>query len=336
LWLPVFCILSGQKRRDRFAKGMEYTIATFYLFADLADFEAKQASIKAFCDSQSVLGTIILAPEGINGTIAGPSAGITEVLNFLRTDERLAKLPTRLSYTDRKTFHRMRVILRPEIVTLGDSSVNPNEVVGQYVEPEDWNELINQPEVTLIDTRNDYEVEVGTFRGAIDPKTKTFGGWPEYVEKNLDPEKHPKIAMFCTGGIRCEKASAHLLKNGFKEVFHLRGGILSYLENVPEAESTWEGDCFVFDHRVAVKHGLEQGDFEICFGCRWPISEEDTQSPHYESGVSCPRCAHDLADERRARLRERHKQVILAHKRNGTHIGEQPKRNPKKQTQDNA
>ena len=315
---------------------MEHTVATFYLFADLPDFEAKQAPIKAYCESQSVLGTIILAPEGINGTIAGPSAGITAALEFLRADERLAKLPTRLSFTDRKTFHRMRVILRPEIVTLGDPSVNPNEAVGQYVAPEDWNELINDPEVTLIDTRNDYEVEVGTFRGAIDPKTTTFGEWPEYVENNLDPEKHPKIAMFCTGGIRCEKASAHLLKNGFKEVFHLRGGILSYLEIVPESESSWEGDCFVFDHRVAVKHGLEQGDFEICFGCRWPISEEETRSPLYEPGVSCPRCAEKLTDERRARLRERHKQVMLARKRNGTHIGEQPQRKHKKQTQKNA
>ena len=315
---------------------MEHTVATFYLFADLPDFEAKQAPIKAYCESQSVLGTIILAPEGINGTIAGPSAGITAALEFLRADERLAKLPTRLSFTDRKTFHRMRVILRPEIVTLGDPSVNPNEAVGQYVAPEDWNELINDPEVTLIDTRNDYEVEVGTFRGAIDPKTTTFGEWPEYVENNLDPEKHPKIAMFCTGGIRCEKASAHLLKNGFKEVFHLRGGILSYLEIVPESESSWEGDCFVFDHRVAVKHGLEQGDFEICFGCRWPISEEETSSPLYEPGVSCPRCVEKLTDERRARLRERHKQVMLARKRNGTHIGEQPQRKHKKQTQKNA
>lgn len=317
---------------------MEYTVATFYLFADLPDFEAKQAPIKAFCDSQAVLGTIILAPEGINGTIAGPSAGVAAALDYLRSDERLAKLPTRLSHTDRKTFHRMRVILRPEIVTLGDPSVNPNEAVGQYVEPEDWNDLINDPEVVLIDTRNDYEVEVGTFKGAIDPKTEAFGEWPEYVKKNLDPKMHPKIAMFCTGGIRCEKASAHLLKSGFKNVFHLRGGILSYLEKVPETESSWEGDCFVFDHRVAVKHGLEQGDYEICFGCRWPISKEDVESTKYEPGVSCPRCADELTAERRERLRERHKQVMLARKRNGTHIGEQPRRKPKrkKTSEENA
>ena len=317
---------------------MEYTVATFYLFADLPDFEAKQAPVKAFCDSQAVLGTIILAPEGINGTIAGSSAGVAAALDYLRSDERLAKLPTRLSRTDRKTFHRMRVILRPEIVTLGDPSVNPNEAVGQYVEPEDWNDLINDPEVVLIDTRNDYEVEVGTFKGAIDPKTEAFGEWPEYVKKNLDPKIHPKIAMFCTGGIRCEKASAHLLKSGFKNVFHLRGGILSYLEKVPETESSWEGDCFVFDHRVAVKHGLEQGDYEICFGCRWPISKEDFESTKYEPGVSCPRCADELTAERRERLRERHKQVMLARKRNGTHIGEQPRRKPKrkKTSEENA
>ena len=317
---------------------MEYTVATFYLFADLPDFEAKQVPIKAFCESQAVLGTIILAPEGINGTIAGPSAGVAAALDYLRSDERLAKLPTRLSHTDRKTFHRMRVILRPEIVTLGDPSVNPNEAVGQYVEPEDWNDLINGPEVVLIDTRNDYEVEVGTFKGAIDPKTEAFGEWPEYVKKNLDPKMHPKIAMFCTGGIRCEKASAHLLKSGFKKVFHLRGGILSYLEKVPETESSWEGDCFVFDHRVAVKHGLEQGDYEICFGCRWPISKEDVESTKYEPGVSCPRCADELTTERRERLRERHKQVMLARKRNGTHIGEQPRRKPKrkKTSEENA
>ena len=310
---------------------MEYTVATFYLFADLPNFESKQAPIREFCKDQSVLGTIILAPEGINGTIAGPSEGITKALDFLRTDDRLADLPTRLSYTDRKTFHRMRVILRPEIVTLGDPSVNPNKAVGQYVEPEDWNKLIDDPNVTLIDTRNQYEVEVGTFRGALNPKTGTFGEWPTYVKNNLNPEKHAKIAMFCTGGIRCEKASAQLLKNGFKEVFHLRGGILSYLESVPETESAWEGDCFVFDHRVAVKHGLEQGDFEICFGCRWPISEAETQSPKYEPGVCCPRCANELTEERRERLRERHKQVMLARKRNGSHIGEQPRRKPKQE-----
>lgn len=303
---------------------MKFTVATFYLFADLADYEKKQSIIKEFCEKQSVFGTIILAPEGINGTISGEGKNIDATLDFLRKDKRLAKLPTRLSYTDRKIFHRMRIILRPEIVTLGDPSVNPNEAVGQYVEPEDWNNLINNPDVTLIDTRNDYECEVGTFKGAITPETETFGEWANYVKNNLDPQKNPKIAMFCTGGIRCEKASAHLLKNGFKNVFHLKGGILNYLEKIPEDKSTWEGDCFVFDHRVAVKHGLEQGDYEICFGCRWPISKNDIASTQYEAGVSCPKCADNLTADRRERLRERHKQVILAQKRNSFHIGKKP------------
>ena len=305
---------------------MKFTVATFYLFADLLDYEKKQPITEEFCKKKSVFGTIILAPEGINGTISGERKNIEDTLDFFRKDERLSNLPTRLSYTDRKTFHRMRVILRPEIVTLGDPSVNPNEAVGQYVEPEDWNALIEDPEVTLIDTRNDYECEVGTFKGAIDPETETFGEWPDYVTKNLNPEKNPKIAMFCTGGIRCEKASAHLLKNGFKDVFHLRGGILNYLEKIPESKSNWQGDCFVFDHRVAVKHGLEQGDYEICFGCRWPISKSDLDSPKYEPGISCPKCADDLTEDRRERLQERQKQVILAGKRNSSHIGKQPEK----------
>tara|TARA_B100001758_G_scaffold243077_1_gene252313 strand:+ start:1403 stop:2401 length:999 start_codon:yes stop_codon:yes gene_type:complete len=308
---------------------MKFTVATFYLFADLPDYEKKQLLIKEFCEDQSVFGTIILAPEGINGTISGERKNIDAALDFLRKDKRLAKLPTRLSFTNRKTFHRMRVILRSEIVTLGDPSVNPNEAVGQYVEPEDWNRLIEDPDVTLIDTRNDYEFKVGTFEGAIDPGTETFGEWPDYVKKNLNPEKHTKIAMFCTGGIRCEKASAHLLKQGFKDVFHLRGGILNYLEKIPKTESNWKGDCFVFDHRVAVKHGLEQGDYEICFGCRWPISKSDLNSPKYEPGVSCPKCADELTEDRRARLKERHKQVILAKKRNSEHIGIKPEKNKK-------
>ena len=238
---------------------MDSTVATFYQFADLPDFEAKRAPLKEHCERHSVQGTIILAHEGINGTIAGPSAGVESVLGFIRGDDRLAGLSARISDTERITFHRMKVVLRPEIVTLGAPEADPREAVGEYVEPSDWNTLISDPGVTVVDTRNDYEVGMGTFRGAIDPKTGSFGEWPEYVQQNLDPKKHPKIAMFCTGGIRCEKASAYLLKHGFREVFHLRGGILNYLQKTPEAESLWEGDCFVFDHRVSVKHGLEQG-----------------------------------------------------------------------------
>ena len=305
---------------------MDSTVATFYQFADLPDFEAKRAPLKAKCERHSVVGTLILAHEGINGTIAGPSDGVESVLGFIRGDERLAGLSARISDTERITFHRMKVVLRPEIVTLGAPEADPREAVGEYVEPSDWNTLISDPGVTVVDTRNDYEVGMGTFRGAIDPKTGSFGEWPEYVQQNLDPKKHPKIAMFCTGGIRCEKASAYLLKHGFREVFHLRGGILNYLQKTPEAESLWEGDCFVFDHRVSVKHRLEQGAHEICFGCRWPLTGGEMQSPQYEAGVSCPRCADGLTPERRERLRERHRQVMLARSRNEQHIGHQPKR----------
>ena len=326
LWRPVFRIISPAKRRVRLAKRMDSTVATFYQFADLPDFDAKRAPLKEECERHSVQGTIILAPEGINGTIAGPSAGVRSVLGFIRRDERLAKLSARISDTERITFHRMKVLLRPEIVTLGAPEADPRECVGEYVEPGDWNALISDPAVTVIDTRNDFEVGMGTFRGAVDPKTESFGEWPGYVQQNLDPEKHPKIAMFCTGGIRCEKASAYLLKQGFSEVFHLRGGILNYLQNTPEAESLWEGDCFVFDHRVSVRHGLEQGEYEICFGCRWPLMEADKRSPKYELGVSCPRCADGLTPERRSRLLERHRQVSLARSRGEQHIGQQPNR----------
>ena len=304
---------------------MDSTVATFYQFAHLPDFEAKRAPLKEHCERHSVQGTIILAHEGINGTIAGPSAGVELVLGFIRSDERLAGLSARISDTKRMTFHRMKVVLRPEIVTLGAPEADPLEAIGEYVEPSDWNALISDPGVTVVDTRNDYEVGMGTFRGAIDPKTGSFGEWPEYVQQNLDPDKHPKIAMFCTGGIRCEKASAYLLKHGFRDVFQLRGGILNYLQNMPESESLWEGDCFVFDHRVSVKHGLDQGAHEICFGCRWPLTGEEMQSLQYEAGVSCPRCGGELTPERRERLRERHRQVMLARSRNEQHIGHQPK-----------
>ena len=328
-----FFAFSPAKRRIRLSKRMDSTVATFYQFADLPDFDAKRAPLKEECERHSVQGTIILAPEGINGTIAGPSAGVESVLGFLRGDERLARLSARLSGTERVTFHRMKVLLRPEIVTLGAPEADPRKCVGEYVEPGDWNALISDPAVTVIDTRNDFEVGMGTFRGAIDPKTGSFGEWPEYVQKHLEPDKHPKITMFCTGGIRCEKASAYMLQHGFREVFQLRGGILNYLQNTPEAESLWEGDCFVFDHRVSVKHGLVQGEYEICFGCRWPITNKDKQSPKYKKGVSCPRCADELTPERRARLLERHRQVSLARGRNTNHFGDQPKRKPKTETQ---
>jgi UPF0176 protein len=301
---------------------MEQAVATFYQFVDLPDYEAFGERLRTRCEKCDVLGTVILATEGINATIAGPKKGIDEVMAFLRADERLAQMAHRESVAERLVFHRLRIIKRPEIVTLGDPSVNPGEVVGEYVDPEDWNALISDPEVVVIDVRNDYEVEIGTFRGAIDPKTESFGEWDEYVKERHAGDKEKKVAMFCTGGIRCEKASAHLMKNGFDEVYHLKGGILNYLQKIDPKESLWEGECFVFDHRASVTHGLEEGDCKICFGCRWPLRKDDLESPLYEPGVCCPRCADDLAPERRASLEERHRQVMLARFQEKKHIGQ--------------
>ncbi len=301
---------------------MDQTVATFYLFAKLDDCESFRELLQKECNESEVLGTIILATEGINATIAGPKEGVDKVLVFIRSDKRLAKMPHRECPTERLTFHRLRIIIRLEIVTLGDPTVNPNEASGEYVSPEEWNELISDPEVKLIDTRNDYEVELGTFKGAIDPKTAAFGEWNDYVKQNLGDSKKQKVAMFCTGGIRCEKASAHLLKNGFEKVYHLQGGILNYLQKVKPENSLWEGECFVFDHRVSVVHGLEEGDAEICFGCRWPLKAEDLKSQDYEPGVCCHRCVGALSAERRASLEERHRQVVLARFKDMKHIGQ--------------
>lgn len=308
---------------------MKQTVATFYQFVELPDHEDFGDRLKTRCKEAGVLGTVILAREGINATIAGPKNGIDEVMAFLRSDERLAHMPHRESLTERLAFHRLRIIKRPEIVTLGDPSVNPNEAVGEHVDPEDWNALVSDPEVVLIDVRNDYEVEIGTFQGAIDPKTETFGQWDDYVQREHSGHKEKKVAMFCTGGIRCEKASAHLLKNGFDQVYHLKGGILNYLQKVAPEDSLWKGECFVFDHRVSVTHGLEEGDCEICFGCRWPLRQEDLDSSKYEPGVCCPRCADDLTPERRASLEERHRQVMLARFQQKQHIGQTIEVKPK-------
>ena len=301
---------------------MKQTVATFYKFVDLPDFETLAEQLKQRCEEAEVLGTVILATEGINATLAGPKKGVDEVMAFLRSDHRLTDMKHRESVTESFAFHRLRIIKRPEIVTLGDPSVNPNEAVGEHVEPEDWNALVSDPETVLIDVRNDYEVEVGTFHGAIDPKTETFGEWDAYVKKRHGENKDKKVAMFCTGGIRCEKASAHLLKNGFDKVYHLKGGILHYLQKIAPEDSMWEGECFVFDHRVSVVHGLEEGECEVCFGCRWPLKKEDLASSLYEPGVCCPRCAENLSPERRASLEERHRQGMLARFQERKHIGQ--------------
>ncbi|MBH8562634.1 rhodanese-related sulfurtransferase [Nostoc sp. CENA67] len=286
-------------------------VATLYKFVRLPDFAEKQDPLLSYCLAQGVKGTILLAAEGINGTIAGSRQAIDSVLSFLRSDPRLQDIEHKESYTNTPPFERMKVRLKREIVTLGLLEVDPNQQVGTYVSPLEWNDLISDPEVTVIDTRNDYEVNIGTFKGAQNPQTETFREFPEYVRHNLDPNKHKKVALFCTGGIRCEKASSFMLAQGFTEVYHLKGGILKYLEEVPTEESLWEGECFVFDERVAVRHGLAEGTHELCFCCGRPISDEDKASPKYEEGISCAYCFDSLTEEKRVRQQEKWRQYQL-------------------------
>jgi UPF0176 protein len=307
----------------------KYLIAALYKFVSLPNYADLQVPIHAACDTHNIKGTLLLAAEGINGTIAGLPEDLKAVLHFLRTDAlfegKLAALDHKESYAYKHPFYRMKVKLKKEIVTMGVPSVNPDNTVGTYVKPDDWNALIADPDVIVLDTRNDYEVHIGTFKGAINPKTTTFREFPEYVAQNLDKTKHKKIAMFCTGGIRCEKASSYMLEQGFEKVYHLQGGILKYLETVPEETSLWQGECFVFDQRVAVKHGLEVGDFDQCYACRMPLSPDELKSPQYTAGISCPHCYDSLTEDKKKSLTERQKQVILAKKRGQAHIGEKHK-----------
>lgn len=301
-------------------------VAALYKFAKLPDYQELQPELFDFCVKQDLYGTLLLAEEGINGTVAGSRAGIDALIAFLRADPRFADLEHKESYADKMPFTRMKVKLKKEIVTLGVAGINPNEKVGTYVAPEDWNALISDPDVVLIDTRNGYECDIGTFRGAIDPKTTTFREFPAYVSQNFNPSKHKKVAMFCTGGIRCEKASSLMVEQGFEQVYHLQGGILKYLEKIPPAESLWQGECFVFDQRISVGHGLKVGEYEQCHGCRHPISPEDRASAKYVEGVSCPHCFSTLSEEKRSRFAERQKQTELALKRGMMHIGESQKK----------
>ncbi len=299
-------------------------VAALYKFTQLDNFSALREPLLDYCMAQGIRGTLLLAKEGINGTIAGAPEGIHRVLSWLRADERINGFDVKFSHDDAMPFYRMKVKLKKEIVTLGQGDIDPNTVVGHYVEPEDWNALINDDDVVLIDTRNDYECDIGSFKGAINPRTTTFREFPEYVKKSLDPRKHKKVAMFCTGGIRCEKSTGYLLQQGFAEVYHLKGGILNYLEKVPERESLWQGECFVFDNRVTVDHALEAGSFDQCHGCRYPITDDDKRSERYQRGVCCPRCFDKLSDDQRGRFAERQKQMDLARQRNETHIGSPP------------
>ena len=287
---------------------MFYIVATFYKFVSLPNFKQIQQPILDYCQSQNIKGTILLAQEGINGTIAGTRLSIDNTITYLRSLFPFSDLEHKESTATELPFGKLKVRLKKEIVTLGKPEVNPNEKVGIYVTPQEWNNIISDPEVTVIDTRNQYEVEIGTFQRAINPKTASFREFPEYIAEKIDPKQHPKVAMFCTGGIRCEKASSYLLSKGFKEVYHLKGGILKYLEKVPPQESLWEGECFVFDERVTVKEGLKTGNYELCYACGHPISQEDKASPHYEPIISCPYCYEELTPEKKVRQINRQRQ----------------------------
>ena len=299
-------------------------VAALYRFVRLDDYESMREPLLNFCTERGVKGTLLLAHEGVNGTISGSETAIADVLSYLRSDDRLSDLDCKFSYHEERPFLRMKVKLKREIVTMGLEDIDPNQSVGRYASPVEWNELIDDPECLVIDTRNDYEVEIGSFSGAINPGTKSFRDFPAWVDENLDPQKHKKVAMFCTGGIRCEKSTSLLVSKGFDDVWHLKGGILNYLEETPESSTRWEGECFVFDNRVAVNHQLEKGQYDQCFACRFPLDDAQKQSPLYVPGVSCPRCHDAHSEGQKKRFSERQRQMALARERGEVHLGATP------------
>lgn len=296
-------------------------VAALYKFVELPDCAALKAPLLACCEQHAVKGTLLLAHEGINGTIAGTREGVHAVLAYLRNDARLANLEHKESFANTMPFYRMKVRLKREIVTLGVPQANPNKMAGTYVKAEDWNALINDPDVVMIDTRNDYEVAIGTFKGALNPNIKSFRELPDWIRNEASLNSKPKVAMFCTGGIRCEKSTALLRAEGFDEVYHLQGGILKYLEQVAEDQSLWQGECFVFDERVAVGHALKLGEHELCRSCRHPITEVEKSSNQFVAGVSCPHCYNQKSESKKQGLLERQKQMTLAKQRNQLHVG---------------
>ncbi|GAA6153521.1 rhodanese-related sulfurtransferase [Pseudoteredinibacter isoporae] len=298
-----------------------FVVMALYKFTPFADFTEWRAGIQDAMAEHQVKGSLLIAAEGINGTVAAERDGIEGLKAYLNRIPALENFSYKESFCKEQPFNRSKVKLKKEIVTMGVPEVDPLKVVGSYVKPQDWNALISDPDVVLVDTRNDYEVELGTFKGALDPNTTSFREFPEYVAQELDPAKHKKVAMFCTGGIRCEKSTAYLKEQGFDEVYHLEGGILKYLEEVDEKDSMWEGECFVFDGRVTVDHQLQPGEYELCHGCRHPIDQEAKQSPKFEEGVSCPRCHDELSEEQRDRFRMRQQQIQLAKAHGQDHIG---------------
>ena len=296
-------------------------VAALYKFTGFPDPAALRGPLMAVCAAEGVKGTLLLASEGINGTIAGTRAGVDRVLAHLRALPGCADLEWKESHAEAMPFGKLKVRIKREIVTMGVPGTDPRALVGSYVAPADWNALIAAPDVAVIDTRNDYEVAIGTFRGAVDPETASFRDFPAWWAANKDRFHNKRIAMFCTGGIRCEKSTAFLKAQGVEEVYHLKGGILKYLEEVPEGESLWEGGCFVFDERVAVGHGLRELPHELCRACRRPLVPEDRARPEFEAGVQCHLCVGEYSEADRARFRERQRQIRLAEARGAAHLG---------------
>jgi UPF0176 protein len=300
---------------------MMIIVAALYQFKKFPQYREVQKALYSAAKAHGIKGSLLLAPEGINGTIAGTREGIDQVMSYIRHELGFDNLEYKESHFDDMPFLRLKVLLKKEIVTL-DVPVDPTEKVGTYVEPKDWNALIQDPDIVVIDTRNEYEVHVGTFKGALNPQTKSFSEFPKFVKEALDPTKNRKIAMMCTGGIRCEKASSYMLSQGFEEVYHLKGGILKYLETVPESESLWEGSCFVFDRRVSVGHGLKPVPTQVCYGCRRPLTDVELASAHYKKGVHCPQCYASRTQAQHEAAAQRHYQIQLAIKRGEQHLGD--------------
>ena len=299
----------------------QYVTCALYKFVALPNYGSiRHPLLKVMTDNQ-VYGTLLLASEGINGTISSTRAGIDAVLNWLSQQPGLENIDTKESFDKEIPFYRTKVKLKKEIVTMGVEGIDPRQVLGTYVKPQDWNNLISDPEVLVVDTRNDYEVEIGTFKNAVDPKTTSFREFPDWANKNIDRAKTKKIAMFCTGGIRCEKSTAYMKEQGFEEVYHLEGGILKYLEEVPKDQTLWQGECFVFDNRVAVDHDLKRGSYDQCHACRMPITEQEKTLDSYQDGLSCHHCFDRVSDEQKQRFAQRQKQVQLAKARGEKHIG---------------
>ncbi|KDA04144.1 rhodanese-related sulfurtransferase [Hyphomonas oceanitis] len=309
---------------------MTFKVAAFYKFFALPDFESRRAPLAETLEASGVKGTVLLATEGVNGTIAGTAKAIDTALAAMRALPGCETLQAKFAEADEMPFLRLKVRLKREIVSMGVPGTDPNAIVGTYVAPEAWNALISDPDTVLIDTRNDYEVAIGTFEGAVDPNTKTFREFPDWFREfraKLESEgRKPKVAMFCTGGIRCEKATSFVKAEGIDHVFHLEGGILKYLETVPEQDSKWQGECFVFDERVSVRHDLTPGSYDMCHACKRPITEADKQHAAFEAGVSCPHCISEMSDDQRARFAERQKQIDLAKARGEKHMGPEARR----------